>query len=174
MAKTITREEIKSKDLRREYKRFIGEKKLDYYLSKFERMEEKNNRLSFNLSALIFSTFWCFYRKMFLPGALFLALNCAVSFVQMRFLANAPLIVSAMVMIIALIPNLFCGIFGNSLYYNYIHGCIDKSINMNNLQKEKYYKENGGSSARVAAGVVAAYLIFTIALFLSFAPNFTA
>lgn len=79
-----------------------------------------------------------------------------------------------MVMIIALIPNLFCGIFGNSLYYNYIHGCIDKSINMNNLQKEKYYKENGGSSARVAAGVVAAYLIFTIALFLSFAPNFTA
>ena len=33
MAKTITREEIKSKDLRREYKRFIGEKKLDYYLS---------------------------------------------------------------------------------------------------------------------------------------------
>lgn len=41
MAKTITREEIKSKDLRREYKRFIGEKKLDYYLSKFERMEEK-------------------------------------------------------------------------------------------------------------------------------------
>lgn len=27
MAKTITREEIKSKDLRREYKRFIGEKK---------------------------------------------------------------------------------------------------------------------------------------------------
>ena len=47
MAKTITREEIKSKDLRREYKRFIGEKKLDYYLSKFERMEEKNNRFDF-------------------------------------------------------------------------------------------------------------------------------
>ena len=63
MAKTITREDMKTKDLRREYKRFIGEKKLDYYLSKFERMEEKNNRLSFNLSALIFSTFWCFYRN---------------------------------------------------------------------------------------------------------------
>lgn len=60
MAKTITREEIKSKDLRREYKRFIGEKKLDYYLSKFERMEEKNNRLSFNLSALFFRLFGAF------------------------------------------------------------------------------------------------------------------
>ena len=174
MAKTISKDEIKSKDLRREYKRFIGEKKLDYYLSKFERMEEKNNRFSFNLSGLIFSTFWCFYRKMFVPGALLLALNFIVSYVQLRFLANAPVIIGILVMIIALIPNLICGFLGNSLYYNYVHGCIDKSISMSSLQKEKYYKENGDTSTRVTLGILAAYVIFTVALFLSYAPNLTA
>lgn len=174
MAKIVkaNTDDIKSKDLRREYKRFIGEKKLDYYLTKFERMEEKNNRISFNLSGLICSTFWCFYRKMFVPGALLLALNFLVAFVQVRYLMTAPLIINIVALIIALIPNFVCGFLGNSLYYNYVHGCINNITAMNSLQKEKYYKENGDTSGRITAGVVGAYLVFMLALILSYAPNF--
>ena len=174
MANTFNKEEIKAKDLRREYKRFIGEKKLDYYLSKFERMEEKNKRISFNLAGLFFATFWCFYRKMFVPGALFLAFNFTVSYIQMRFLTSAPAIISVLTMLIALAPNLIAGFFGNSMYYNYVHGCIEKSISMTSLQKEKYYKENGDTSTRVTVGVLAAYIIFTVALVLSYTPGLTA
>ena len=85
----LEKNEIKTKDLNREYKRFIGEKKLDYYLTKFERMEEKGTKISFNLCGLIFSFFWCFYRKMFVPGAIFLAYNFLVMYISMRFISSS-------------------------------------------------------------------------------------
>ena len=167
----LEKNEIKTKDLNREYKRFIGEKKLDYYLTKFERMEEKGTKISFNLCGLIFSFFWCFYRKMFVPGAIFLAYNFLVMYISMRFISSTSTIVSGVFAVLNLIPPLICGFFGNYLYSNYVHSCIAKSLNMPNLQKEKFYKENGDTSTRITLGIVVAYVVFSLALMLSYLPN---
>ena len=145
----LEKNEIKNRDLNREYKRFIGEKKLDYYLTRFERMEAKNTKISFNLCGLIFSTFWCFYRKMFTLGAVLLAYNFILMYVSIRFAMSASAAVSVIFGLLNLPPLIICGFFGNYFYYNYVHSCIEKSLSMPNLQKEKFYKENGDTSVRV-------------------------
>ena len=170
----LVKNEIKAKDLNREYKRFIGEKKLDYYLTRFERMEAKGSKVSFNLCGLIFSFFWCFYRKMFVPGALLLAYSFILMYVSMRFVTTPSMAVSGLFALLNLVPLVICGFFGNYLYSSYVHSCIEKSLNMPNLQKEKFYKENGDTSVRITLGIVVAYIIFSLALVLSYLPNIQA
>ena len=59
---TIT---LKPKELRKEYSAFIGEaKKVDYYTKRFQKLKDSNSKISFNIWGLLFSTYWCFYRKM--------------------------------------------------------------------------------------------------------------
>ena len=170
----LEKNEIKNRDLNREYKRFIGEKKLDYYLTRFERMEAKNTKISFNLCGLIFSIFWCFYRKMFTPGALLLAYSFILMFVSMKFVATTSVAVSIIFAVLNLLPLVICGFFGNYLYSKYIHSCIEKSLKMPNLQTEKFYKENGDTSVRITLGIIVAYFLFSLALMLSYMPNIQA
>ncbi len=69
---------LKTKELRKEYKAFLGEDKhTEYYLKCFENMEDKGSKLNLNFAAFFFSTYWCFYRKLFGPGAIFLLMNFA-------------------------------------------------------------------------------------------------
>lgn len=156
---------MKKKDLNKEYAAFVGEDKAKYYLNKFEKMNDKDKKISFNISAFFFSTYWCFYRKLFLPGTIFLVLNFAglyVSFMlQMGLMGN----------ILTAIPALVCGFFGNYLYLDYANKSITKAADMSKEEKAKFYENNGDTSTRIVLGIIAAFLFFGLALLFSAGPE---
>ena len=151
---------MKRKDLHKEYIAFIGEDKAGYYIKKFDKLAE-GKKFSINFAALFFSTYWCFYRKLFIPGALFLILNFAGIYltVMMEMTTIGGLL--------SIIPNIIGGFFGNYLYMNYANKCILNAQDMDKKTKEAYYDDNGGDSARIVLGIVAAFIFFGMALFFS-------
>lgn len=156
---------MKKKELNREYAAFVGEEKSKYYLKKFEAMNDKGNKLSINFSALFFSTYWCFYRKLFLQGTICLA--CSFAGLYISLMLQMPTIGQALMFI----PSLACGLFGNYFYYNYANSAISKALTLKSQDKEKYYATNGDTSTRIVLGILAAFLFFGLALFFSAGPE---
>ena len=158
---------LKAKELRKEYRAFLGEedKHADYYLKRFDKMEEKGSKLSLNFAAFFFSTYWCFYRKLFGPGAIFLLMNFAGLYLtimkpELATLGSA----------LAFIPAVACGLFGNFFYYNYVRKNVALGLDKGYDEKAKLYANNGGTSVRIVLGIVAAFLCFGLALFFSAGP----
>ncbi len=50
-----------------------------YYLPRFERLSRENKKISFNLSALLFTPYWLFYRKQYALGTLVMVFNTLMS-----------------------------------------------------------------------------------------------
>ena len=157
---------LKTKELRKEYKAFLGEDKhTEYYLKRFENMEDKGSKLNLNFAAFFFSTYWCFYRKLFGPGAIFLLMNFAGLYLtimqpQLATLGSA----------LAFIPAIVCGLFGNYLYFNYVRKNVAGALEKGYDEKAKLYANTGGTSVRIVLGIVAAFICFGLALFFSAGP----
>lgn len=160
-------DDLKTKELRKEYKAFLGEedKHSDYYLKRFDKMDDTGGKFSLNFAAFFFSTYWCFYRKLFGPGAIFLLFNFAGLYLtimkpELASLGSA----------LAFIPAIACGLFGNFFYYNYVRKNIALGLDKSYEEKAKLYTNNGGTSVRIVLGIVAAFLCFGLALFFSAGP----
>lgn len=155
-------ESMKKRELRREYTMMLGEEKTEYYLNKFNKLTASRKKLSLNWAGLLFSTYWCFYRKLFLPGAVFLLLNFAGLYMvlmkpDLALLGN----------MVSVIPTVICGFFGNYLYMMYVQKSIIIANELATAEKEQYYANNGGTSMRIVLGILAAMLFFAMALFFS-------
>lgn len=89
---------------------FIG-KNADYYLAKWARMDEKNNKMSFNWAAFIFGFSWVAYRKMYTYAALFIVLVGLETLLEymLDFSENASRAVTAVI-------AFYFGFFGNYIY----------------------------------------------------------
>lgn len=154
---------LKPKELRKEYGAFIGEaKKVDYYTKRFEKMKANHSKISFNIWGLLFSTYWCFYRKMLGWGCIALVLNLGAMYLNFAYgLASVSSIVT-----IAL--SLFFGFFGNYCYMNYVERSIAQAMDMEPAKKEKYYKDNGGDGAKILLCMLFVSVVMVFALTASF------
>ena len=152
--------------MRREYKRFIGDAKYDYYMKKFDEMDRKNSTISFNLSAFFFSNIWCFHRRLLIPGFVVLLLHFAAIILSTRVSFFTTPTVQLLLTVICLMPNVYFGLFGNNLYRNYVQTCADKATHLISLQRESFYKENADVSYRtsIMIGIVYAIIIVLFAV----------
>lgn len=119
-----------------------------YYLPRFKAFSQQSSGLSFNLSALLGNFFYFFYRKMYLPGLLFLAAvfityipallimpQWAAYVVEHlpEMLAGVtptdPLLLTEFQWVVNVLPiqrfivmaiSLACSLFGNQLYYRHV------------------------------------------------------
>lgn len=154
---------LKEKELRREYKDFIQEpKKVAYYTDKFEKMKHKNTKISFNIWGLLFSVYWCFYRKMLGWGAIALILNVGAMYLNFAYGLAWPTTV------ITTISALFFGFFGNYLYMRYVENSIAHCLNLDGEKKKKYYKENGGDGIKILLSMLFVTLVMAFAMAASF------
>lgn len=157
---------LKAKELRKEYAAFIGdEKNTEYYLKRFDKMGDSGSKLNINIAAFFFSTYWCFYRKLFGPGAIFLLMNFAGLYIS---LMKPDLATLGSIMVF--VPAIVCGLFGNYLYMSYARKNIAVGIEMGYEAKNKHYANNGGTSTRIVLGIIAAFIFFGMALFFSAGP----
>lgn len=154
---------LKPKELRKEYRAFIAEpKKADYYIKQFDKMKEKNRKFSFNIWGFLFTTYWCFYRKMLGLGCISFLLNLGAMYVNFAY--GQTLVVQ----IVSAALSLFFGCFGNYCYMRYVEKSINRGLELDAALKEKYYKENGGDGAKVTICMVIVSLVMAFAMVASF------
>lgn len=94
-----------------ELRQLVG-KRADYYLGKWQTIEETGNSAVFNIAAFFFGLFWMIYRKMYLYSFLAIILIVVVSSVEIAL--DVPDIVDRTT------TFAFCfafAFFGNYLYY---------------------------------------------------------
>jgi len=154
--------------MRREYKRFIGDAKYDYYMKKFDAMDHKNSAVSFNLGAFFFSNIWCFHRRLLIPGFVVLLLHFAAIILSTRVAFFATPAMQLLLAVICVVPNIYFGLFGNKLYRNYIQACADKATHLVSLQRESFYKENANVSYRTSVMIGIVYVIIIMLCAINF------
>lgn len=133
-----------------------------YYTDKFEKMKHKNTKISFNIWGLLFSVYWCFYRKMLGWGAIALILNVGAMYLNFAYGLAWPTTV------ITTISALFFGFFGNYLYMRYVENSIAHCLNLDGEKKKKYYKENGGDGIKILLSMLFVTLVMAFAMAASF------
>lgn len=154
---------LKPKELRKECCAFIGEtKKVDYYTKRFQKLKDNNSKISFNIWGLLFSTYWCFYRKMLGWGCIALVLNFGSIYLNFAYG------LTSISTIITIILSLFFGFFGNYCYMNYVERSIAQAMTMEPDKKEKYYKDNGGDGTKILLCMLFVSLVMVFALTASF------
>lgn len=125
-----------------------------YYRQKFMEMRMENKKISWNWSAWFFNVTWCFYRKMYKVGFIFLSI---------QFLA---VLLSEIQPILTLLTSLALGVFGNHFYMRYTEEALKKAENVPDLLRYTYLRKKGGTS------VGAVLLLFGGALFIGFIAGF--
>jgi len=85
-----------------ELRTFIGEKNTNYYIEKWNLINQTNKSVSWNWASFFLGSLWLLYRKMYIWGTLMIAVSMAISWMGMPF---GWLLLAILV-----------GMFGNKLY----------------------------------------------------------
>lgn len=118
-------------DAREVRERLVGEN-ADYYLARFEKMENLNSFTSWNWCAFLFSGSWMMYRKMYVFGIVFWLMGEMVNWLELGILRWVLWIAS--------------GVLGNFLYMKDINSRTEKAMNMQPEEREVYIQKNSGTS----------------------------
>ena len=106
------------------------EKNQPYYMEKFKTMEKTSDKKSWNWSAFLCTSYWMFYRKMYVEGIIYIVGNTILSLIP--FIG----------WILSLAAWVCVGLFGNAFYYEHIKkkfveiSCSDSSMREMLIQKK--------------------------------------
>ena len=131
-------------DAREVRERLIGSK-TEYYLPRFEKMETLNSFTDWNWAAFFFGFWWMLYRKMYVFGAVALAVTELLSLLTIPGLG--------------LLVSLAVGVVGNFLYMKDINNRTDKAMDMQPEEREVFIQKNSGTGW---TGVVVAFVVFLV------------
>ena len=131
-------------DAREVRERLIGSK-TEYYLPRFEKMETLNSITDWNWAAFFFGFWWMLYRKMYVFGAVALAVTELLSMLTIPGLG--------------LLVSLAVGVVGNFLYMKDINNRTDKAMDLQPEERELYIQKNSGTGW---TGVVVAFVVFLV------------
>lgn len=165
-----------------EYTSYVG-MKFFYFIPKFQRFAKTRSKASFNLSAFLFTYLWFFYRKMPIHGIIAGALSIVSSFTTLieygaallggyNSLVDDPRFraLSAFSALISWGLSLFCGIFGDYLYYRKAKKDIAavKSETADSSYKTVELQRRGGTSvplvivAAVVCGLIGSVVLSSL------------
>lgn len=119
-------------DAREVRERLIGTK-TEYYLPRFEKMENLNSFTDWNWCAFLVSNAWMMYRKMYVYGAIAWALFFVMGLLEVPAL-------------LSLIVYIGTGVLGNYLYMKDINNRTEKAMNMQPEEREIFIQKNSGTS----------------------------
>ena len=117
-------------DAREVRERLIGTK-LEYYLPRFEKMENLNSVTSWNWPAFIVGCNWMLYRKMYGFGVALWVVSQVINLLGVPLLNWAVWIGT--------------GVLGNYLYMKDINNRTEKAMNMQPDEREVYIQKNSGT-----------------------------
>ena len=94
------------------------EKKVEYYLSKWELFENSSEKISWNWAAFLFSAYWMMYRKMYIPAVATFTASRLVKYV-------IALSGGRSYRLTTILFSVGVGLLGNYIYYQYALRKID-------------------------------------------------
>ncbi|MDS0526965.1 DUF2628 domain-containing protein [Clostridium sp. SHJSY1] len=144
---------------------FIGNSSISFYIEKWTMNQDKPSFLSWNWPAFFSSWVWLFYRKLYLFGGIYLAVNL----LSLIFL---PLSVFSVILFFS---NISCALLGNQIYIRHCTKNIKQikslPINMDMNAYFRRLKYSGGVSiASLILGIII-YVVATIFIIFNFVSD---
>ena len=145
---------------------FIGTNQY-YYFYKFQKLNLKNSKVSWNWASAFFGAYWYAYRKMYLIQFLyyityFFAVGCLGMLMASLFPTRntlKPFVAIAPILIVFL-PCVLSGIFGNHIYKSHVEKHVQIARYMDAYMKQNYLMKKGGTSG----GALLILIIITLLL----------
>jgi hypothetical protein len=129
---------------------FVG-KNYDYYINKWNKLENKKSKISWNWAAFFLGPFWFGYRKMYIPvlfiAVMYFILDLFLYIIQYQF-TEETYYFDPIENLLLLPLSIFVSLFGNYYYLKHTDRNIEK-VNLQPLnpeQKRTWLKRKGGSS----------------------------
>jgi len=158
----VESEIAQTRESRRDYRTIIGDKKYNYYMKRFNKMEVKHKKVSFNLSALVVGPIWCFHRRLFGPALVALLLHGAVIMTVIYTNVIENNFMNILLSSLIYLPNVYFAFFGNYHYLQLVKKNVHQLSKLSGLYRESFIKENAGGSYRLSAPVAFVYIIFLL------------
>ena len=123
----------------------------DIYADAFQKLEN-GNPIVFNWAALLFGSFWLLYRKMYLLGAVMLALQTILLMLSLNSFAVGSIIL-----------HLILFAVGSRLYFSYVKKHVEHAKLLDERAKQAYFKEKGTTSlSAVALACMVLFIVWTV------------
>lgn len=129
---------------------FVG-KNYDFYITKWNKLENKNSKISWNWATFFLGPFWFGYRKMYIPvllvGVTYLLVDLFFYLIQYQF-SEENYFFDPVQNLILFPFTIILGLFGNYFYLKQTNRYIDQ-VNLkpfNTEQKKTWLKSKGGTS----------------------------
>lgn len=129
---------------------FVG-KKYDFYITKWNKLENKNSKISWNWATFFLGPFWFGYRKMYIPvlliGVTYFLVDLFFYLIKYQFSEDNYFFDP--VQNLLLFPfTIFLSLFGNYFYLKHTNRYINQANlkPFNNEQKKMWLKSKGGTS----------------------------
>ena len=118
---------------------YVGKTKYTYYKSAFKSIESEE-KVAWNWCAFLFGGCWLFYRKLFLPGFIYIIVHSTL-IVLMSALASigAELSFSGAIILLHILLGLFC----NNLYYKKYQKDLKKAEGLTGNERTKFLFHTG-------------------------------
>ena len=121
-----------------------------FYINKFQKMQQNNSKASWNWSSFLFSAYWLAYRKMY---------GIAAAYTGISFVLG---LIPGIGAIAGLAMSICAGIFGNHFYKQYVESELQIAKGMDAMNKNAYIVKKGGTN--VGAVFVIMGILFVLGL----------
>jgi hypothetical protein len=129
---------------------FVG-KNYDFYINKWNKLENKDSKISWNWASFFLGPFWFGYRKMYIPvlliGGTYFLVDLFFYLIHFQF-AEDNYFVDPVQNLVLFPLFIILGFFGNYIYLKHANRYIDQ-VNLkpfDNDQKKTWLKSKGGTS----------------------------
>lgn len=121
-----------------DFELFVGEKKAEYYTTRFEMFMDQDAKAGWNWPALFVPTLWMAYRKMYLQSIAYLVITIIISLLAMKI---------AFIGYFNFVIGFGFPIIANYVYYLHAKSKIEKSYEINDSdEREVFIKKAGGTN----------------------------
>lgn len=131
----------------------INTSTIDFYLNYFINQAKNREYFCWNKWAFLFGATWCYYRKLYLWGTIFIIINLFIGFATALVLSLIHAYVHmsktffqfTVFFSTFILSNGFLGSYGSYIYFKKFNKLI-KSAPNDQKQREEYLSKNGGVS----------------------------
>lgn len=145
-----------SRNIEQDIYTYIGTNQ-EYFLKKFEKLDQKGSKASWNWASAFFGGYWYAYRKMYLMQFLyyvmylftvvFLDMLAAFTFMNTHYsMSRSMSAFGSMRFLISMMPFVISGRLGTYIYKCHVEKHVKRAESMDDHMRENYLVEKGGTN----------------------------
>lgn len=118
-----------------DYEKVVGPSKVDYFIPRFLNFVQSDNKIAFNWPALLFTSLYFMYRKLYVESIAIFVVSTIISYALPK------------IGLITLVINILAGLFFNYLYFLKAEKTVKEAQSiMNERERDEFLHKKGGTS----------------------------